>query len=153
MAMYNLDESIRGFARACFNYALNRNYPVYLSTKNTILKVYDGRFMILFAEIYDKEFRAKFDPTVPVTHRAEGVGLGYVRKFTTDGALVGAFTIDLGALNAPWGLVIAPPTFGIFGSPFGGADRKPNAGASGSNCWALAAPATKPATKGVAGRS
>jgi isocitrate dehydrogenase len=50
-----------GFARACFNYALNRNYPVYLSTKNTILKVYDGRFMILFAEIYDKEFRAKFE--------------------------------------------------------------------------------------------
>jgi isocitrate dehydrogenase len=61
MAMYNLDESIRGFARACFNYALDRNYPVYLSTKNTILKVYDGRFMILFAEIFEKEFRAKFE--------------------------------------------------------------------------------------------
>ncbi|MDQ3025382.1 MAG: NADP-dependent isocitrate dehydrogenase [Pseudomonadota bacterium] len=61
MAMYNLDESIRGFARACFNYALNRNYPVYLSSKNTILKVYDGRFMILFQEIYDAEFRARFE--------------------------------------------------------------------------------------------
>src|SRR3954466_10553102 len=61
MAMYNLDESISGFARACFNYALQRKYPVYLSTKNTILKIYDGRFMILFAEIYEKEFRAKFE--------------------------------------------------------------------------------------------
>jgi len=61
MAMYNLDESIRGFARACFNYALNRNYPVYLSSKNTILKVYDGRFMNIFAEVYEKEFKAKFE--------------------------------------------------------------------------------------------
>src|SRR6188508_1691161 len=59
MAMYNLDASIRGFAQACFNYALNRKYPVYLSTKNTILKVYDGRFMNLFAEVYEKEFRAR----------------------------------------------------------------------------------------------
>ncbi|MGE0358561.1 MAG: NADP-dependent isocitrate dehydrogenase [Burkholderiales bacterium] len=61
MAMYNLDESIRGFARACFNYALNRNYPVYLSSKNTILKVYDGRFKNLFQEIFDAEFKARFD--------------------------------------------------------------------------------------------
>ena len=53
MAMYNLDDSIRGFARACFNYALGRNYPVYLSTKNTILKVYDGRFKNLFQEVFD----------------------------------------------------------------------------------------------------
>ncbi|MBI3451792.1 MAG: NADP-dependent isocitrate dehydrogenase [Rhodospirillales bacterium] len=60
LAMYNLDESIRGFARACFNYGLQRNYPVYLSTKNTILKVYDGRFKDLFQEIFDKEFSAKF---------------------------------------------------------------------------------------------
>jgi isocitrate dehydrogenase len=60
MAMYNLDDSIRGFARACFNYALGRNYPVYLSTKNTILKVYDGRFMILFQEVFNAEFKAKF---------------------------------------------------------------------------------------------
>ncbi len=60
MAMYNLDESIRGFARACFNYGLARNYPVYLSTKNTILKVYDGRFKDLFQEIFDKEFADKF---------------------------------------------------------------------------------------------
>jgi isocitrate dehydrogenase len=61
MAMYNLDESIRGFARACFNYALDRSYPVYLSTKNTILKVYDGRFKNLFQEVYEAEFRAKFE--------------------------------------------------------------------------------------------
>ena len=59
--MFNLDESIRGFARACFNYALGRNYPVYLSTKNTILKIYDGRFKNLFQEIFDAEFKAKFD--------------------------------------------------------------------------------------------
>jgi isocitrate dehydrogenase len=61
MAMYNLDDSIRDFARATFNYALNRNYPVYLSTKNTILKVYDGRFMDLFREVFDNEFKAEFD--------------------------------------------------------------------------------------------
>jgi len=61
MAMYNLDESIRDFARATFNYALARNYPVYLSTKNTILKAYDGRFKDLFQEVFDKEFRAQFE--------------------------------------------------------------------------------------------
>ena len=61
MAMYNLDDSIRDFARASFNYGLNRNYPVYLSTKNTILKVYDGRFMDIFQEVFDKEFKAEFD--------------------------------------------------------------------------------------------
>jgi len=61
MAMYNLDDSIRGFARACFNYGLQRNYPVYLSTKNTILKGYDGRFKDLFEEVFDKEFKRQFD--------------------------------------------------------------------------------------------
>jgi isocitrate dehydrogenase len=61
MGMYNLDESIRDFARASFNYGLNRKYPVYLSTKNTILKAYDGRFKDIFQEIYDNEFKAKFD--------------------------------------------------------------------------------------------
>jgi isocitrate dehydrogenase len=61
MAMYNLDDSIREFARASFNYGLNRNYPVYLSTKNTILKAYDGRFKDLFQEIFDKEFKEEFD--------------------------------------------------------------------------------------------
>jgi isocitrate dehydrogenase len=60
MGMYNLDESIRDFAHACFNYGLNRGWPVYLSTKNTILKAYDGRFKDLFEEIYDSEFKAKF---------------------------------------------------------------------------------------------
>ena len=60
MAMYNLDESIREFARASLNYGLMRKYPVYLSTKNTILKAYDGRFKDLFQEIYEAEFAAKF---------------------------------------------------------------------------------------------
>lgn len=60
MGMYNLDESIRGFARACFNYGLQRNYPVYLSTKNTILKQYDGRFMEIFQDVYDEEFKSAF---------------------------------------------------------------------------------------------
>lgn len=60
MGMYNVDESIRGFARACMNYGLLRNYPVYLSTKNTILKAYDGRFKDLFQEVFDAEFADKF---------------------------------------------------------------------------------------------
>ena len=61
LAMYNLDDSIRGFARACFNYGLSRDYSVYLSTKNTILKVYDGRFKNLFQEVFDAEFKPRFD--------------------------------------------------------------------------------------------
>ena len=61
MGMYNVDESIRGFARACMNYGLMRGYPVYLSTKNTILKAYDGRFKELFQEVYENEFREKFE--------------------------------------------------------------------------------------------
>jgi isocitrate dehydrogenase len=61
MAMYNLDDSIRDFARASFNYGLARKYPVYLSTKNTILKQYDGRFKEIFQEIFDAEFKAEFD--------------------------------------------------------------------------------------------
>jgi isocitrate dehydrogenase len=60
LAMYNLDESIRSFARACFNYALQRKLPVYLSTKNTILKAYDGRFKDLFAEVFAEEFEGRF---------------------------------------------------------------------------------------------
>jgi isocitrate dehydrogenase len=74
MAMYNLDASIRGFAQACFNYALGRNYPVYLSSKNTILKVYDGRFMNIFKEVYDQEFRARF----------EAAGLTYEHRLIDD---------------------------------------------------------------------
>jgi len=61
MAMYNLDDSIRDFARASMNYALARGYPLYLSTKNTILKVYDGRFKDIFQEVFDAEFKAEFD--------------------------------------------------------------------------------------------
>ena len=61
MAMYNLDDSIRDFARASMNYGLDRGYPVYLSTKNTILKAYDGRFKDLFAEVFASEFKDRFD--------------------------------------------------------------------------------------------
>ncbi|HUC63838.1 MAG TPA: NADP-dependent isocitrate dehydrogenase [Stellaceae bacterium] len=60
LSMYNLDDSIRGFARACLNYGLQRGWPVYLSTKNTILKAYDGRFKDLFQEVFDKEFTGPF---------------------------------------------------------------------------------------------
>jgi isocitrate dehydrogenase len=60
LGMYNLDESIKGFARSCFNYALQRGWPLYLSTKNTILKAYDGRFKDLFQEVFDNEFAAAF---------------------------------------------------------------------------------------------
>jgi isocitrate dehydrogenase len=60
LAMYNVDESIRNFARACLSYGLQRGYPVYLSTKNTILKAYDGRFKDLFQEVYDAEYAAQF---------------------------------------------------------------------------------------------
>ncbi|HEY4862463.1 MAG TPA: NADP-dependent isocitrate dehydrogenase [Xanthobacteraceae bacterium] len=61
MAMYNLDDSIRDFARASLHYGLTRGYPVYLSTKNTIVKVYDGRFKDIFQDIYDKEFKIEFE--------------------------------------------------------------------------------------------
>ncbi|MGB1070178.1 MAG: NADP-dependent isocitrate dehydrogenase [Planctomycetota bacterium] len=70
MGMYNLDESIRGFARACMNYGLQRKWPVYLSTKNTILKAYDGRFKDLFQEVFDSEFKAAFeDAGIEYEHR------------------------------------------------------------------------------------
>src|ERR1700753_162738 len=60
LSMYNVDESIRGFAQSCFNYALSLGWPLYLSTKNTILKAYDGRFKDIFQDVYEKEFMAKF---------------------------------------------------------------------------------------------
>jgi isocitrate dehydrogenase len=61
LGMFNVDDSIRGFARACLNFGLDRGWPVYLSTKNTILKIYDGRFKDLFAEVYESEFKERFD--------------------------------------------------------------------------------------------
>src|ERR1700681_358623 len=74
LGMFNLDSSISGFARACFQYALDRHYPVYLSTKNTILKVYDGRFKNLFQEIFESEFKSRFD----------AVGLTYEHRLIDD---------------------------------------------------------------------
>jgi isocitrate dehydrogenase len=74
MGMYNLDESIRGFARACMNYGLQRGWPVYLSTKNTILKAYDGRFKDLFAEVFEADFKEKF----------EAAGISYEHRLIDD---------------------------------------------------------------------
>jgi isocitrate dehydrogenase len=74
MAMYNFDDSIRDFARATMRYALDRGYPLYLSTKNTILKAYDGRFKILFAEVFESEFKAEF----------EAAGLTYEHRLIDD---------------------------------------------------------------------
>ncbi|MGE4130616.1 MAG: NADP-dependent isocitrate dehydrogenase, partial [Bdellovibrionales bacterium] len=70
LAMYNTDESITGFARSCFNVALMKKWPLYLSTKNTILKKYDGRFKDIFQEVYEKEFKAKFtEAKITYEHR------------------------------------------------------------------------------------
>jgi isocitrate dehydrogenase len=70
LAMYNTDESIRGFARSCFNMALSKKWPLYLSTKNTILKKYDGRFKDIFQEIFEKDFKAQFlDSKITYEHR------------------------------------------------------------------------------------
>ena len=85
MSMYNLDQSIRDFARASMNYALNRGYPLYLSTKNTIVKVYDGRFKDIFAEIFDKEFKIEFEEEGPdlrasADRRHGGGGAQMVRR-------------------------------------------------------------------------
>ncbi|WP_104171812.1 NADP-dependent isocitrate dehydrogenase [Cryobacterium sp. M23] len=74
MGMYNLDDSIRDFARASLNYGLERKYPVYLSTKNTILKAYDGRFKDIFQEIFDAEFKARYD----------AAGLSYEHRLIDD---------------------------------------------------------------------
>jgi len=70
LSMYNLDQSIKDFAKACLNYGLNRKWPVYLSTKHTILKNYDGRFKDLFQEVYEKEFKTKFkERSITYEHR------------------------------------------------------------------------------------
>ncbi len=70
MTMYNLDESIRGFARSCMNYALDLNWPLYMSTKNTILKTYDGRFKEIFEKVYNEEYKEKFkEAKITYEHR------------------------------------------------------------------------------------
>jgi isocitrate dehydrogenase len=74
LAMYNLDDSIRDFARACMNYGLERGWPVYMSTKNTILKFYDGRFKDLFEEVFEAEFKERF----------EAAGIGYEHRLIDD---------------------------------------------------------------------
>ncbi len=74
LAMYNLDDSIKDFARACMNYGILRKWPVYLSTKNTILKTYDGRFKDLFQEVYEKEFKSKFNE----------IGISYEHRLIDD---------------------------------------------------------------------
>ena len=74
LSMYNTEESIQGFARSCFEYALSRKVPLYLSTKNTILKKYDGRFMANFSELYEKEYKGRF----------EAVGIWYEHRLIDD---------------------------------------------------------------------
>ena len=77
LSMYNLDDSIRDFARACMNYGLVRKWPVYFSSKNTILKAYDGRFKDIFEEVFQKEFKKKFLGQVPIsTELRESADLG-----------------------------------------------------------------------------
>src|SRR5262249_56147222 len=81
MGMYNYDDSIRDFARATMRYALGRRYPLFLSTKNTILKAYDGRFKDLFAEVYESEFKAEFEATgITYDHRLIDDMVGQVLK-------------------------------------------------------------------------
>ncbi len=89
MSMYNTDESIYGFARSCFNQAIMRNWNLYLSTKNTILKAYDGRFKDIFEEVYQKEFKAKFDALgITYEHRLIDDMVAYALK--SDGGFVWA---------------------------------------------------------------
>jgi isocitrate dehydrogenase len=89
LSMYNLDESILGFARACFNYGLSRNLPVYLSTKNTILKRYDGRFKDIFQSVFEQEFEARFQAAkLAYEHRLIDDLVAYAIK--SDGGFVWA---------------------------------------------------------------
>jgi isocitrate dehydrogenase len=87
MSMYNLDNSIKGFARSCFNYGLDSKLPVFVSTKNTILKKYDGRFKNIFEEIYNKEYKKEFDKLgLTFEHRLIDDMVAYVLK--TEGGFV-----------------------------------------------------------------
>jgi isocitrate dehydrogenase len=81
MGMYNLDDSIRSFARSCLNYGLAKKLPTYLSTKNTILKAYDGRFKDIFQEVYDSEFKARFEAAgIEYQHRLIDDMVAYAMK-------------------------------------------------------------------------
>jgi isocitrate dehydrogenase len=89
MGMYNTDESIRGFAKSCFEYALDKKWPLYLSTKNTILKKYDGRFKDIFQEIYEREYKQKYaDAKIWYEHRLIDDMVAYAMK--SDGGFVWA---------------------------------------------------------------
>ena len=89
MAMYNYDDSIRDFARATMRYAISRRFPLYLSTKNTILKAYDGRFKDIFAEIFETEFKAEFEAAgITYEHRLIDDMVAQVLKW--DGGIVWA---------------------------------------------------------------
>lgn len=91
MSMYNTDESIRGFAHACFKYAIKRKYPLYMSTKNTIMKKYDGRFKDIFNEIYESDYKAEFEAnkdTMWYEHRLIDDMVAYAIK--SDGGFVWA---------------------------------------------------------------
>ena len=92
---YNVNDSIRGFARACFNYGLMRGYPVYLSTKNTILKAYDGQFKDTFAEVFENEYKDKY----------EAAGLTYEHRLIDDmvaSSLKVAWRLYLGLQELRW---------------------------------------------------
>src|SRR5215210_3184430 len=124
MAMYNLDDSIRDFARASMNYGLQRNYPVYLSTKNTILKAYDGRFKDLFQEVFDAEFKTEFDKRkLTYEHRliddifASARGLAHRGKLDGNEALIRfaetlekitVGTIEAGSMTKDLALLVGP---------------------------------------------
>jgi len=89
MGMYNTDESIRGFAQSCLNYALDKEWPLYLSTKNTILKKYDGRFKDIFQEVYEAEFKQRYaEKKIWYEHRLIDDMVAFAMK--TDGGFVWA---------------------------------------------------------------
>jgi isocitrate dehydrogenase len=122
LAMYNLDDSIRDFARASFNYGLNLKWPVYLSTKNTILKAYDGRFKDLFQEVFESEFKDKFkEAGIVYEHRliddmvasalkwhGEFDGTPEVKRFAEALEKVCVDTVEAGDMTKDLAILISP---------------------------------------------